>query len=241
MVGCAGRTDLLKVHRSVIRFFLEINQHYHYRRDLDEVLRHTLNFLVVVKESLLALVREGVFNPGLFLLMLSKYTVGNIVDYLFGLKNEKNEISITALWKGMIYGLQDIWPASRTQIGGKNMGDVWTLSYLPDHEKSAKYVTFHKLSQWLTYSLMEPLQEAGLKIKDLHLMTGLPEYRNGGLLVDYGVLIPKKPTILTDSWDPSSEVIVEWRALTVALLDEIHKVVLTRLKLSSEVFPLVKV
>ncbi|GLE04732.1 hypothetical protein PINS_up013711 [Pythium insidiosum] len=84
-------------------------------------------------------------------------------------------------------------------------------------------------------------QDAGLKITDLHLMTGLPEYRNGGLLVDYGVLVPKHDDILTDEFDPSAEVIIEWRALTVALLDEIHKVLLERLDLSADVFPLVKV
>jgi hypothetical protein len=70
---------------------------------------------------------------------------------------------------------------------------------------------------------------------------GLPEYRNGGLLVDFGVVVPKKPTILTETFDPSSEVIVEWRALTVALLDEIHSVILEKLKLTADVFPLVKV
>ncbi|KAJ0396096.1 hypothetical protein P43SY_006664 [Pythium insidiosum] len=165
---------------------------------------------------------------------------GNIVDYLFKFKNDTGEVSVATLWKGVVYGLEDIWPSDRTAIAGKNMGDVWKLSYLPEHATSEKYVSFHKLSQWLTYSLMEPLQEAGLKITDLHLMTGLPEYRNGGLLVDYGVLVPKHADILTDEFDPSSEVIIEWRALTVALLDEIHKVLLERLDLSADVFPLVK-
>ena len=46
------------------------------------------------------------------------------------------------------------------------------VRYLPEHEKAGRFVSFHKLSQWLTYSLMEPLQEAGFKITDLHLMTG---------------------------------------------------------------------
>ncbi|DAZ95033.1 TPA: hypothetical protein N0F65_003750, partial [Lagenidium giganteum] len=165
---------------------------------------------------------------------------GNVVDYLFKNANEKKEVSVTQLWKAMIYGLQDIWPESRTRIGGQNMGDVWHLSYMPEHPKAGKHVSFHKLTQWLTYSLMEPLQDARMVIKDLKLMTGLPEYRNGGLLVDFGALVPKDPKTLADSFDPSSEVIVEWRALTVALLDEIHKIILERLKLTADVFPLVK-
>lgn len=73
------------------------------------------------------------------------------------------------------------------------------------------------------------------------MTTGLPEYRNGGLLVDFGVLVPKDGKILTDEFEPSSEVIIEWRALTVALLDEIHKVILERLSFTAETFPLVKV
>jgi hypothetical protein len=59
-------------------------------------------------------------------------TSGNIVDYVFQHKNPENEISITVLWKGIIYGLQDIWPESRTRIAGKNMGDVWDLAYVVD-------------------------------------------------------------------------------------------------------------
>jgi hypothetical protein len=60
-------------------------------------------------------------------------------------------------------------------------------------------------------------------------------------LVDFGVLVPKHADILTDAFDPSTEVIIEWRALTVAILDELHKVILERLNLSADAFPLVKV
>uniref|UniRef100_M4BXD1 Uracil catabolism protein 4 n=1 Tax=Hyaloperonospora arabidopsidis (strain Emoy2) TaxID=559515 RepID=M4BXD1_HYAAE len=165
---------------------------------------------------------------------------GNMVDYLKERQTASGEVSITDLWKVVVYGLQDIWPESRTRIDGQNMGDVWELPYLAEHEKAGRFVSFHKLSQWLTYSLMEPLQEAGFKITDLHLMTGLPEYRNGGLLVDFGVLVPKSSSTLVDEFSPSAEVIIEWRALTVSILDELHAVILKRLNFTAEVFPLVK-
>ncbi|KAG6953466.1 hypothetical protein JG687_00012381 [Phytophthora cactorum] len=199
LVGCAGRTDLLK------RLGKSISKYPEFFTGAD-----------------------GSIRPG------------NMVDYLTKHQNASGEVSITDLWKVVLYGLQDIWPASRTQIDGQNMGDVWELSYLPEHEKAGKFVSFHKLSQWLTYSLMEPLQDAGFKITDLKLMTGLPEYRNGGLLVDFGVLVPKSANILTDEFDPSTEVIIEWRALTVAILDELHKVILERLNFTADFFPLVK-
>ena len=54
---------------------------------------------------------------------------------------------------------------------------------------------FHKLSQWLTYSLLEPFEWAGVKVRGLDALTGLPEYRNGGLLLDTGVLAPRDPAL----------------------------------------------
>jgi hypothetical protein len=58
----------------------------------------------------------------------------------------------------------------------------------------------------MTYSLMEPLQSAGFTIADLGAMTGLPEYRNGGLLVDLGLLVPKHAGVLLESHAPDSQV-----------------------------------
>ena len=80
---------------------------------------------------------------------------------------------------------------------------------------------FHKLSQWLTYSLLEPFEWAGISVSGLSELTGLPEYRNGGLLLDAGVIVPKDPALVDRTWQVGDEFIVEWRALTVALLDEL--------------------
>jgi uncharacterized protein DUF1688 len=77
----------------------------------------------------------------------------------------------------------------------------------------------------------------------IDLMTGLPEYRNGGLLIDTGLLTLKdsdrdrgiaafhrhresagKPSIeVVPAFEPHDDVIVEWRAVTVCFLDEIHR------------------
>lgn len=58
-----------------------------------------------------------------------------------------------------MYGFDAMWPAGRTELDGKSMGDVWEHSALPDDGTgSSQLVPFHKLSQWMTYSLMEPLQ-----------------------------------------------------------------------------------
>ncbi|MDX2244180.1 MAG: DUF1688 family protein, partial [Leptolyngbyaceae cyanobacterium bins.302] len=115
------------------------------------------------------------------------------------------------------------------------------LSPIPHSPSPTSLVPFHKLSQWLTYSLLEPLQELGLTIVALDQMTGLPEYRNGGLCVDLGLLQVKDPTILQAPQTVDSEAIVEWRALTVICLDRIADSIRQTLGMTAENLPLVKV
>lgn len=166
---------------------------------------------------------------------------GNLVDYMFSQSSGDGSVSVSALWEVVVYGLESIWPAGRTNIEGRSMGDVWRHSSLPDDGSGwSQLVPFHKLSQWMTYSLMEPLQGAGLTLTDTHLLTGLAEYRNGGLLIDMGVLVPKNADVKKRPQAPDSEVIVEWRALTVALLDMIYEKLRTKLGLTQAQFPLVK-
>jgi hypothetical protein len=88
---------------------------------------------------------------------------------------------------------------------------------------------------------LEPLQELGLTITGLDALTGLPEYRNGGLCVDLGLLQIKDPIILQQAHSPGSEAIVEWRALTVILLDRLAETIRQTLNLSATDLPLVKI
>jgi hypothetical protein len=80
---------------------------------------------------------------------------------------------------------------------------------------------FHKLSQWMTYSLLEPFEWGGVRVRDVELLTALPEYRNGGLMIDSGMLRLRDEAAAKELWKPGDEIIVEWRALTVALMDEL--------------------
>ncbi|MBS0640695.1 MAG: DUF1688 family protein [Proteobacteria bacterium] len=122
--------------------------------------------------------------------------------------------------------LSPVWP--------RRMGDVWW------HD-AAGWVPFHKLSQWLSYSLVEPLLGAGLNVVDLDALTGLPEYRNGGLLIDAGALQVKQAVLLRQDFAVEAEPIVEWRALTVMLLDRIAGRMRQRLGLDAATLPLAKV
>jgi hypothetical protein len=102
-------------------------------------------------------------------------------------------------------------------------------------------VPFHKLTQWLTYSLLEPLQEAGIQLQNIELLTGLPEYRNGGLFLDAGVLELKDPLEFDAVHPVYSELVVEWRALTVILLDRLGDQLRQILGLTAEQLPLSQV
>src|SRR5262249_44010733 len=132
-----------------------------------------------------------------------------------------------------------IWP-SRLSLGGVPLGDCWRHPALTGSDAAAGLVPLHKLSQWLAYSLIEPLQDAGLEVVDIDGLTGLAEYRNGGLFVDAGVLVPRTPDDGTEH-DVASLLVVEWRALTVALIDRLAAMMRARLGLDATAFPLAKV
>lgn len=133
--------------------------------------------------------------------------------------------------------LSGIWPAQNA-IGGIALGDCWPHPAVQGEGLTAGWMPFHKLSQWLTYSLLEPFEWAGVRVQGLDALTGLPEYRNGGLLIDAGVLHPLPADHAKRTWQAGDNFIVEWRALTVALLDELAPLVRAELGLSAAQMPL---
>ena len=145
---------------------------------------------------------------------------------LFDIVATGGEVRAVSILAAVLDKLSPIWPSP--------MGDVWKHPVIG-------MVPFHKLSQWMSYSLVEPIEGAGLKVVALDELTGLPEYRNGGLLVDAGALRPKQSSLLTATLQPGDEAIVEWRALTVALLDRIGQHVRLHLGMDATQLPLVKV
>lgn len=136
--------------------------------------------------------------------------------------------------------LGPIWPG-RESLAGVNLGDCWRHPGIRRADATEGLIPFHKLSQWLAYSLIEPLQEAGIRVDGVDALTGLPEYRNGGLFMDMGVIRLKDPEATACPHAVGSRLVVEWRALTVALLDRIAPLVRERLGLSPEAMPLAKV
>jgi len=167
---------------------------------------------------------------------------GNMIDYLISHPHTVAAavpvVPLPLLWSVLMDGLSSIWPTTRTTMGGVSLGDAWPCSTMPVGSWQ-NIVPFHKLTQWLCYSIMVPMT----KLMNMHfagseLMTGLPEYRNGGLLVDTGLLtlksadtqrgmkiyhqnMPDTAVEVVPMFEPSDDVVVEWRAVTVGFLDEL--------------------
>ncbi|KAJ9158279.1 DUF1688-domain-containing protein [Coniochaeta hoffmannii] len=192
---------------------------------------------------------------------------GNMLDYLLShpLTQASSTVivPIPVLWDVLLNGLMPIWPASRTAINGVSLGDAWPCSSMPQPTQPPSSPTFspfpnsngqpavapwesilpfHKLTQWLTYSLMQPMQSImKIHFAGAELLTGLPEYRNGGLFIDLGVLTLKKEdearglqnytkhcertgssgVEVAPMFEPGDDVIVEWRGVTVGFLDKL--------------------
>ena len=143
------------------------------------------------------------------------------------------ELPADAILAAVLDALGPIWPG-REEMNGVPLGDVWT------HSRLGRF-PFHKLSQWLSYSLFEPLEQFGIKITRQDALTGLAEYRNGGLFVDGEVLVPKHPGVKSDVHAVDSDVVIEWRALTVALIDRIADEIRAITSLDAARLPLAKI
>jgi hypothetical protein len=153
--------------------------------------------------------------------------IGALYDWLLG-DAMPDGLPATAIFAAVLEGFSASWPG-RLSIGGVGLGDVWRHELAAPGEPAPGLVPFHKLSQWLAYSLVEVFEDAGAPVTGLGDLTGLPEYRNGGLLLDLGVLVLRDPSLASEPLPVEHEAVVEWRALTVALLDRLADRVRARL------------
>jgi hypothetical protein len=165
--------------------------------------------------------------------------IGGLFDHLAA-QAQDGRLQAPAILAAVLEGFADIWPG-RIRLGGVNLGDVGRHPAAAGEGPTAGLVPFHKLSQWLAYSLVEPLEDAGIEVTGLDRLTALAEYRNGGLLIDLGVLVPKHPGVLAEPHPGTSEPVVEWRALTVALIGELADRIRNKLGMSAADLSLPKI
>jgi Protein of unknown function (DUF1688) len=149
----------------------------------------------------------------------------------------RSQIQAAEILQIVLAGFGSIWLTSN-HLKGTSLGDCWQHPLAGGQGESAGWVPFHKLSQWMTYSLIEPFERAGVEVQGIEALTGLPEYRNGGLLLDTGVIQARRPEVLSASYEVSDAVVIEWRALTVALLDKLADEVRAQRGVTSAELPL---
>lgn len=129
-------------------------------------------------------------------------------------------IEIQDLFTKVLLTFNSLWPKKNIVVDGYNFYDVWKHPLLPTDQPYCGVIPFHKLTLWLVYSLIEPvIQEPNGKILNWTNLPGLPEYRNGGLFVDMKLIIPKDLKAYEPEYEVYDPFIVEWRALTIVLLD----------------------
>jgi hypothetical protein len=178
------------------------------------------------RAALLRRLGEAVGRPGgLFDLMAARAVGGRL--------------AAPVILEVLLESLGPIWPG-RMSLGGLPLGDCWRHPAIRRDDATDGLVPLHKLSQWLAYSLIEPLEAAGVTVTEVDGLTGLAEYRNGGLFVDMGVLVLRDPADAGRAHPVEGELVVGWRAMTVALLDRLAPLVRQRLGVSAEAFPLAR-
>lgn len=171
---------------------------------------------------------------------------GDLMDYV--LTHYQYTPTASQILAMVITFLGNIWPG-RLLLDGTNLGDTWAYSPLregpigedPLDEIAESYVPFHKLSQWISYSVIETLANNGFTVTGVEELTGLAEYRNGGLMLDSGLISLRNSANAGILWAPGSEIIIEWRALTICLLDKIGEKIVQSLNTTAAQFPLAKV
>ena len=162
---------------------------------------------------------------------------GKLLDQCLDCWGNSMTVDITDVLTLVLKQFNAMWP-NGYQHGKNNLGDCGYHSALEGDQETSGIVPFHKLSQWLTYSLIEPLQWAGFEVVNLDGLTGLPEYRNGGLFIDTGVIQPLDVGLLQSTLAIHSEAVVEWRAITVYLLDQVAGALRKSLGLDAQQLPL---
>lgn len=164
---------------------------------------------------------------------------GGLFDWIVE-RTQGGAIPAELILETLLTHLAPIWPG-RLTLDGIGLGDTWRHDLIRRDDATNALVPFHKLSQWLAYSLIEPLQEAGLSVSGIDALTGLAEYRNGGLMIDCGILVPRDPSALGKAHEPGSAFVVEWRAMTIALLDRLAAEIRKALNLGADALPLAKI
>jgi hypothetical protein len=174
--------------------------------------------------------------------LLTHHRLSRLADFLNKLtRRMPNKVCfVDSLFNQLVKFFSPIWAITYPELPHL-VGDIGVYPFIKSTEKMSDWVPFHKLTQWLTYSLIEWFEQSGYTIESSSLLTGLPEYRNGGLFVDSGVMGLNNAQNKNQYHFPTSPLVVEWRALTIVLLDKLATEIGGMMTLPEDVLPLSKI
>ncbi|ORX52807.1 DUF1688-domain-containing protein [Hesseltinella vesiculosa] len=189
----------------------------------------------------------------------TSFRPGHFIDYLL------DHHATIHTKKGPLIPLETLWP------GAMQLGELWARpegdiqdcpSLLLDSATSMEAkIPFHKYTQWLIYSISEPMEKLlGATIEGKDLLTPVPDHWQGGLLLDTGFLTLKPEETkrgldqfsknakrlgqvqmeVAPMFEKDDPVVIEWRALTVAYMDIIADQVRQALRQTRTSLPLSK-
>ena len=143
--------------------------------------------------------------------------LGHLFDHLEA-QALRAVLPAAVLLRALLRALAPAWP-SRLRVDGIPLGDCWrhAAARVDGAPPAAQgFVALHRIAQWLAMSLVEPLEEAGISVTGQDELSALADERNGGLLLDAGVLVPRDPAQQSGILRVHDPAVVEWRAATVA-------------------------
>jgi hypothetical protein len=164
---------------------------------------------------------------------------GLLID-LLSADGTRKDLPAAEMLQMLLRLLAPIWQTGNV-VKGVPAGDCWPHRFAGaagGDPATAGWVPFHQLGHWLALSLVAPLAWAGLQVTGLDTLAGLPGADTGGLMLDSGVIVPRHAGDLARRWKPGDEFVVEWRALTVTLQDELAGRVRVLLGLTADELPL---
>ena len=113
----------------------------------------------------------------------------------------------------------DVWPH---RWAGEATGDVVGPAVANDGDLGTSgWVPLHAMGQALVATLGLPLQRAGHSLQGLQTLTACADHATCSLMLTAGVVVPRHTRLLSRKLALGDEAVVECRALTVALFDEL--------------------
>lgn len=159
---------------------------------------------------------------------------GNILNFF----RPRADMALEPLFTFLAQSLTSIWPGNTHN--GRAIGDAWHHSALKSDSVLQGIVPIHRITQWLHYAIAPALSESGLHSFPTTDLSGLPGYRNTGLLIDSGIIQPRSQDLLSREHLLGDEPIVELRCLTIGVMGRALESIHQQLSLDHDTFPMAK-